>query len=183
MSEPIEKQELPPEPAEWVDVVTPAKPKDIPVAKDGKEVPEGYHVAPSGRIIKNRDPASYARKNKVKNDTPVQPADVLREDLAGLLTNTTMGIHAMLAEVVDPRCALQPEQAKIEGEALARIMEQYKMDPDGKYLPWLVLIGTLLLCETPTVMVIAGKVKSSRSGRTQKGEIVEGILEGVEVVP
>jgi hypothetical protein len=163
--------------------VSTAKPKEVPVAKDGKEVPEGYHVAPSGRVIKNRDPASYHRKNKVKNDTPMQPADVLREDLAGLLTNTTMGIHAMLAEVVDPRCALQPEQARIEGEAIARIMEQYSLDPSGKFTPWLVLVGTLLLCETPTAMVIAGKVKNARSGRTQRGEIVEGVIEGVEVVP
>ena len=183
MSEPIQKQESPPEEAEWKEVVSVAKPKEIPAAKPDKEVPEGYHVAPSGRIIKNRDPASYARKKKVKADTATVVDAVAREDLAALLTNTTEGIHAMLAEVVDPRCALKHEQAVIEGEAIARIMDQYKMDPDGKYLPWIVLVGTLFLCETPTVMVIANKVKGNVKNRTQTGEIVEGVLEGEEVGP
>ena len=184
MSEPIEKQASPPEEAEWKEVVSVAKPKNIPVAKPDKEIPVGYHLDRSGKLRKDRDPASYARKNKVKADTATVIDAVAREDLAALLTNTTEGIHAMLAEVVDPRCALKHEQAVIEGEAIARIMEQYRMDPDGKYLPWIVLMGTLFLCETPTVMVIANKVKSSTKNRTQKtGEIVEGVLEGEEIVP
>jgi hypothetical protein len=47
------------------------------------------------------------------------------------------------------------------------------MDPDGKYLPWIVLIGTILLCETQTFVVVSAKLKTSRKPKpeTMRGEL------------
>jgi len=165
------KNEIPESPEE---VVTIAKPKDVPptpteplVSPSGKPVPEGYHLSPKGRVVRDRAPRVKGAK--------VTVADVAQGVDAELLANTTEGLHAILAEVVDPRCALTHEQAKIEGEAIARVMEQYQLDPQGKYLPWVILFGTLALCETPTIVVIASKVKQTRENRvlTVKGELVE----------
>ena len=184
----VEKQESPPEDttinSEGVaEVITPARPKDVKPSAS-VEVPDGYHLTPSGQVRKNRDPSTYARKNKVKADTPAKVVDaVSREDLGALLANATEGIHAMLAEVVDPKCALSHEQAVIEGEAIARVMEQYQMDPDGKYLPWIILVGTIALCETPTAVVITKKVRQARADRGT-AEPEQGIIEGTaEIVP
>jgi hypothetical protein len=48
------------------------------------------------------------------------------------------------------------------------------LDPNGKYLPWIVLVGTLLLCETPTIMVVSAKLKTARQAKpeTMKGELL-----------
>ena len=178
----VEKQESPPEDTVLTDgvaeVVTPARPKDVkPNAEP--EIPEGYYLTPAGKVRKKR-----AVKAKVQADTPAKIVDqVSREDLGALLANATEGIHAMLAELVDPKCALSHKQAVIEGEAIACVMEQYKMDPDGKYLPWIILVGTVALCETPTAVVITRKVKQARSNRGT-GQIEPGVIEGeAEIVP
>jgi hypothetical protein len=159
------------------EVVTIAKPKDVKiessepdtplVSPTGKPVPPGYHLTKTGQVRKDRATRVAGSKLDVVSA-------IGKEDTAALITNTTEGLHAMLAEVIDPRCALTHEQAKIEGEAIARILDQYKMDPDGKYLPWIVLIGTLMLCETPTIMVVTSKVKTSRQAKpeTMKGELL-----------
>ena len=160
------------------EVVTIAKPKEVKiespsaetplVSPSGKPVPEGYHLTKTGQVRKDRAPRVAGSKLDVVSA-------IGKEDTAALITNTTEGLHAMLAEVIDPRCALTHEQAKIEGEAIARVMEQYSLDPNGKYLPWIVLVGTIMLCETPTFMVIAGKVKtvSKPKPETMKGELVD----------
>jgi hypothetical protein len=173
------------------EVISPAKPAQVPLHDAGSpdKVPEGYILTKNGVIRRKRrtraqieadgtGPRGTQRSKRVKDDASDVVADIANEDLPALLANTTMGIHAMLAEVVDPKCALTESQARIEGEAIARIMEQYKMDPDGKYLPWLVLVGTLMLCETPTAVVITRKMKESRAdhnkGQIVKGEIIDG---------
>jgi hypothetical protein len=159
------------------EVVTIAKPKDVKiesaepdtplVSPTGKVVPPGYHLTKTGQVRKDRALRVAGSKLDVVSA-------IGKEDTAALITNTTEGLHAMLAEVIDPRCALTHEQAKIEGEAIARVMEQYSLDPSGKYLPWIVLIGTILLCETPTFVVVSAKLKTSRSKpkpETMKGEL------------
>jgi hypothetical protein len=159
------------------EVVTIAKPKEVKiespsaetplVSPSGKPVPEGYHLTKTGQVRKDRAPRVAGSKLDVVSA-------IGKEDTAALITNTTEGLHAMLAEVVDPRCALTHEQAKIEGEAIARVMDQYSLDPSGRYLPWIVLIGTILLCETPTFVVVSAKLKTSRSKpkpETMKGEL------------
>jgi hypothetical protein len=158
------------------EVVTIAKPKevkveytaDIPPATSptGKPVPDGYHLTKTGQVRKDRAPRVAGSKLDVVSA-------IGREDTAALIANTSEGLHAMLAEFVDPRCALTHDQAKIEGEAIARILDQYKMDPDGKYLPWIVLIGTILLCETQTFVVVSAKLKTSRKPKpeTMRGEL------------
>jgi len=162
-------------------IITVARPRDVPMqaAGTGDELPPGYHWDKNGKKRKDytRRQDKTSSRGKVKNDAGDVVGAIASEDMASLLANTTMGIHAMLAEVVDERCALSEQQAKIEGEAIARILEQYKMDPDGKYLPWIVLFGTLMLCETPTIVVLSGKVKSAQIKRNaQTGEVIEGKL-------
>ena len=159
------------------EVVTIAKPKDVKiesaepdtplVSPTGKVVPPGYHLTKTGQVRKDR----AARVAGSKLDVI---SAVGKEDTALLIANTTEGLHAMLAEIVDPRCALTHEQAKIEGEAIAHILDQFSMDPNGKYLPWIVLVGTLLLCETPTIMVVSAKLKTARQAKpeTMKGELL-----------
>jgi hypothetical protein len=167
---------------EGEEVVTIAKPKNVPptpteplVSPSGKPVPEGYHLTPTGQVRKNR--AARVKGSKIT------VADVAIGVDAELIANTTEGLHAILAELVDPKCALTHEQAKIEGEAIARVMEQYQLDPQGKYLPWVILVGTLALCETPTIVVIANKVKTTRENRpiTIKGELLSETPEGTEI--
>ena len=160
------------------EVVTIAKPKDVKitspepdtplVSPSGKPVPEGYHLTKTGQVRKDRAPRVAGSKLDVVSA-------IGKEDTAALIANTTEGLHAMLAEIVDPRCALTHEQAKIEGEAIARVMEQYSLDPSGKYLPWIVLVGTILLCETPTFVVVSAKLKTSRQPKpeTMKGELID----------
>jgi hypothetical protein len=160
------------------EVVTIAKPKDVKiesaepetplVSPTGKPVPPGYHLTKTGQVRKDRAPRVAGSKLDVVSA-------IGKEDTAALIANTSEGLHAMLAELVDPKCALTHDQAKIEGEAIARILDQYSMDPNGKYLPWIVLVGTLLLCETPTIMVVSAKLKTSRQPKpeTMKGELVD----------
>ena len=160
------------------EVVTIAKPKDVKitspepdtplVSPSGKPVPEGYHLTKTGQVRKDRAPRVAGSKLDVVSA-------IGKEDTAALIANTTEGLHAMLAEIVDPRCALTHEQAKIEGESIARILDTYQMDPNGKYLPWIVLVGTLMLCETPTIMVVSAKLKTSRQPKpeTMKGELID----------
>ena len=160
------------------EVVTIAKPKDVKitspepdtplVSPSGKPVPEGYHLTKTGQVRKDRAPRVAGSKLDVVSA-------IGKEDTAALIANTTEGLHAMLAEIVDPRCALTHEQAKIEGESIARILDTYQMDPNGRYLPWIVLIGTLMLCETPTIMILTAKIKTSTKPKpeTMKGELVD----------
>ena len=160
------------------EVVTIAKPKDVKitspepdtplVSPSGKPVPEGYHLTKTGQVRKDRAPRVAGSKLDVVSA-------IGKEDTAALIANTSEGLHAMLAELVDPKCALTHDQAKIEGEAIARILSQYNMDPNGRYLPWIVLVGTILLCETPTFVVISSRVKSARQTKpvTIKGELVD----------
>jgi len=171
------------EPQQTEPIISTARPRDVPVQAAG--TPDTY-VTKTGKTRKRRRTkaeieaaraAGTVKPKRVKDDSADVVSDIANEDMASLLANTTMGIHAMLAEVLDERCALSESQAKIEGEAIARILEQYKMDPDGKYLPWIVLVGTLMLCETPTIVVLSGKVKSAQIKRNaQTGEVIEGKL-------
>jgi hypothetical protein len=176
MTDPYAQTEPPPESSE---VVTIAKPKDVKietpdtstetplVSPSGKPVPPGYHLSPKGRVVRDRAPRVAGSKLDVVSA-------IGKEDTAALIANTSEGLHAMLAELVDPKCALTHDQAKIEGEAIARILDQYSMDPNGRYLPWIVLVGTLLLCETPTIMVVSAKLKTTRQPKpeTMKGELL-----------
>jgi hypothetical protein len=190
MTEPEKKTEkTPTKPPETVPekpvpepIISTAKPRDVPVQPAGSPV-ETY-TTKSGKTRRRRRTkeemeaaraAGLVKPRKVKNDSSDVIDEIAREDLASLLSNTSMGIHLMLAEVVDAKCELSEQQAKIEGEAIARILEQYKMDPDGKYLPWIVLVGTLMLCETPTMVVLSNKLKTAQRNRGT-GEIIEGKL-------
>src|ERR1035437_9797573 len=109
------------------EVVTIAKPKEVKittnevetplVSPSGKPVPEGYHLTKTGQVRKDRAPRVAGSKLDVVSA-------IGQEDTAALIANTSEGLHAMLAELVDPKCALTNDQAKIEGEAVA--IEQFK---------------------------------------------------------
>src|ERR1035437_1021133 len=102
MPDEYEQPELPDDSPE---VVTIAKPKDVKiesaesdaplVSPSGKPVPEGYHLTKTGQIRKDRAPRVTGSKLDVVSA-------IGKEDTAALIANTSEGLHAMLAELVDP---------------------------------------------------------------------------------
>ena len=170
------------------DIITLGVPKDVkpnanppdktPTETDG--IPEGFYISSKGKMRrKRRTPEQIASDDATGKILPKAPrvkgtktvSEVMDESSVGIdatvLANVTEGIHVLLGELIDPACKLSHAQAMVEGEAIARVMEQYNIDPNSKSMGIIVLVGTIALCEVPTIMAVSAKLKRTINRSSQ----------------
>ena len=140
------------------------------------ELPKETKKPRRPRRTKEEMAAARAVKNDVKSvktdKSDKAPTDL---DAAAVIGAALQGIHALLAELVAPECALTQSQAQLEGKAIADVLEMYDMSVLGKYAPWVTLVTCTIAVEAPTMIAIAHKAKAKRVHHVKPTEPVVDI--------
>ena len=182
----VPEAEAKPTPEPAPEVVTPARPKNVPLDELKGELPPGYHWDKNGK--KRKDYAKRKpRADKVQGDLKsprtgkgTDDGPHIELDVKQAVAMITESVHAVLGVMIGPGCAMDHETALTEGEAVALVLDQYDIDPNSKQMALLVMAATVTLCEMPTILAVSAKVRSARSGpatsHAVKGELESNVV-------
>jgi len=106
---------------------------------------------------------------KTKKELPKSGGKTPTLDEATIARNI-MGLHMMLSIATTPKAMISPENAQAMAHAIYDVMQQFDMEWLGKYLPFVNLFGTVVVCEAPTVIALAQWIREKREGGNPNGE-------------